>query len=106
MNKQHRDGNYFRLMGMYCTSVDKENTFKAGLCLGLLVLLMFLFPPDTTNAAPFKKMKQKHKNDVVLMNNGDHNTGEIKKMEFGVLYLKSDLAADTLKLDWQEVSHV
>jgi Protein of unknown function, DUF481 len=93
-------------MGMYCTSVDKENTFKVQVCLGILMLLMFLFLPDTTNADVFKKMKQKHKNDVVLMNNGDHNTGEIKKMEFGVLYLKSDLVADTLKLDWQEVSHV
>src|SRR5262245_7922682 len=48
--------------------------------------------------------KIKHKTDVIVMENGDRNTGEIKKMEFGVLYLKSDRAADTLKLDWERVS--
>ncbi|HSE39287.1 MAG TPA: DUF481 domain-containing protein [Acidobacteriota bacterium] len=40
------------------------------------------------------------------MINGDRNTGEIKKMQFGVLYLKSDLAADTLRLDWERVAGV
>jgi hypothetical protein len=49
------------------------------------------------------KIKVKHKDDVVLMENGDRIVGEIKKMEFGVLYFKSDLAVDTLKLDWLKV---
>ncbi len=40
------------------------------------------------------------------MENGDRITGEIKKMEFGVLYLKSDRAVDTLKLDWERVVQV
>jgi uncharacterized protein DUF481 len=49
------------------------------------------------------KIKIKHKNDVVVMENGDRITGEIKKMEFGVLHFKSDRAVDTLKLDWERV---
>src|SRR5262245_12802840 len=49
------------------------------------------------------KIKVKHKNDEVVMENGDRITGEIKKMEFGVLYFKSDRAVDTLKLDWERV---
>jgi|GEM_PF-6704978 len=40
------------------------------------------------------------------MENGDRNTGEIKKMEFGILYLKSDRVADTMKLDWVRVVRV
>ncbi|MCI0441852.1 DUF481 domain-containing protein [bacterium] len=52
------------------------------------------------------KIKIKHKSDVVIMENGDHITGEIKKMEFGVLYFKSDRAVDTLKLDWERVIQV
>jgi hypothetical protein len=58
---------------------------------------------------PVKKIetiKLKHKNDVVVMQNGDRNTGEIKKMEFGILYLKSDRVADTMKLDWERVARV
>ncbi len=71
-------------------------------------LLIFLFVLSFLDKAsgvegPLKATKLKHKKDVVVMTNGDRNTGEIKKMQFGVLHLKSDLAADTLKLDWEEV---
>jgi hypothetical protein len=55
---------------------------------------------------PLKALKLKHKNDVVIMINGDRNTGEIKKMQFGVLHLKSDLVGDTMKLDWERVTGV
>lgn len=50
-----------------------------------------------------KGKKVKHKDDVVIMENGDRITGEIKKMEFGILFLKSDRAVDTLKLDWKRI---
>jgi hypothetical protein len=50
-----------------------------------------------------KGKKIKHKDDIVIMENGDRITGEIKKMEFGILYLKSDRAVDTLKLDWKRI---
>lgn len=70
------------------------------------VFLIFAFPEESFAQSNLKKLKQKHKNDLVVMNNGDRNTGEIKKMEFGILYLKSDLVADTLKLDWEKVIRV
>src|SRR5262245_10972065 len=66
-----------------------------------IVFLIFLFQAATSESLP--KIKVKHKNDVVVMENGDRITGEIKKMEFGVLYFKSDRAVDTLKLDWERV---
>jgi hypothetical protein len=76
----------------------------------LIVFLFFpLLLPCLSFAEPKKKVKTiklKHKNDVVVMENGDRNTGEIKKLDFGVLYLKSDRVADTLKLDWKRVIRV
>ena len=74
-----------------------------------LSLLIFLCLSESAFPQIVKALKEKkggHKNDVVVMINGDRNTGEIKKMEFGVLYLKSDFAADTLKLDWKRVARV
>jgi len=80
--------------------MDKSRTF----ILTLIVFLICLFQSFTSEALP--KIKIKHKNDVVVMENGDRITGEIKKMEFGVLYFKSDRAVDTLKLDWERVAHL
>lgn len=70
----------------------------------LIVFFISLFHSLISEALP--KIKIKHKNDVVVMENGDRITGEIKKMEFGVLYFKSDRAVDTLKLDWERVVHL
>jgi Protein of unknown function, DUF481 len=74
------------------------------------VIMLYLFSiPCSLIAQPIEKIKAiklKHKNDLVIMENGDRNTGEIKKMEFGILHLKSDLVADTLKLDWEKVVRV
>jgi len=72
----------------------------------LSLIFLIAFFPFSVSAAGFGVLntgKIKHKNDIVLMENGDRNTGEIKKMEFGVLYLKSDRVADTMKLDWVRV---
>jgi hypothetical protein len=82
------------------------------IALGLLVLVSVFCAPSSSFAQvpevlkTLKKRKVEHKDDVVLMDNGDRNTGEIKKLEFGVLYLKSNRAADTLKLDWKRVMRV
>lgn len=92
-------------MDMCCTSADKVDPLKLRIVIVLILVFFAVLCLPKSSIAGLKKMKQ-HKGDVVLMNNGDRNTGEIKKMEFGVLHLKSDLVADTLKLDWQEVSHV
>jgi len=83
-----------------CSISAGKNSFA------LVALLFAMLSPCGVFAAGFgviKSGKIKHKNDVVIMENGDRNTGEIKKMEFGVLYLKSDRVADTMKLDWVRV---
>ncbi len=48
----------------------------------------------------------KQKDDVVVMKNGDKFTGEIKKLENGVLYFKSAYMVESVQLDWARVDHV
>ena len=69
----------------------------------LFLLIFFICFIQIPFCESLPKIKTKHKSDVVVMENGDRITGEIKKMEFGVLYFKSDRAVDTLKLDWERV---
>lgn len=45
----------------------------------------------------------KRKDDVVIMNNGDEFTGEIKGLQYGELVFKSDYMKDSVHLDWKEV---
>ena len=74
--------------------------------LKFLILLIFPLSCSIATGADQSKLKLEHESDIVVMDNGDRNTGEIKKLEFGVLYLKSDRVADTLKLDWERVVRV
>jgi hypothetical protein len=37
--------------------------------------------------------------DVVIMKNGDRFTGEVKRLESGVLYVETDYSADDLTVD-------
>ena len=48
-------------------------------------------------------LQGKRDDDVVVMNNGDKFTGEIKKLENGILYFKADYMADSAQLDWARV---
>jgi hypothetical protein len=43
--------------------------------------------------------------DVIIMNNGDHITGEIKKMQFGLITYKTD-DAGTLSIKWDKIRHL
>ena len=45
----------------------------------------------------------KRKDDVVIMNNGDKFTGEIKALQYGELIFKSSYMKDDVHLDWKEV---
>lgn len=63
---------------------------RVALYFGLLILL--------TGA-----MFGKRKDDVVVMNNGDSFTGEIKSLAYGELVFKSDYMADSVHLDWKKV---
>jgi putative salt-induced outer membrane protein YdiY len=45
----------------------------------------------------------KRKDDVVIMNNGDKFTGEIKALQYGELIFKSNYMKDSVHLDWKMV---
>ncbi len=49
---------------------------------------------------------QAKRNDVVIMKNGDHLSGEVKKLEDGVLYLDTPYTADSIQLDWLQVESI
>jgi putative salt-induced outer membrane protein YdiY len=45
----------------------------------------------------------KRKDDLVIMKNGDRFTGEIKKLDRGILYFKSSYMLESVQLDWAQV---
>jgi len=46
------------------------------------------------------------RHDIVIMKNGDHLTGEVKKLEQGVLYVQTDYFSGSVGLDWLQVEKV
>lgn len=48
----------------------------------------------------------KRKDDLVVMANGDRFTGEIKKLEQGILYFKSGYMLQPVQLDWEQVDRL
>jgi Protein of unknown function, DUF481 len=62
----------------------------------LLVLLLGCFCP---------KVQAKRK-DVIIMNNGDHFTGQVKRLENGLLYVETDYVSGNIGLDWNQVQSV
>ena len=48
----------------------------------------------------------KRNTDVVVMNNGDRLTGEIKKLENGILYVETNYFSGSIGLDWLQVERV
>ena len=49
---------------------------------------------------------QAKRKDVVIMNNGDHFTGEVKRLQNGLLYVETDYVAGNIGLDWNQVHSV
>jgi len=48
----------------------------------------------------------KHKDDVVILKNGDRLTGEIKSLQRGELRFKSSYMAEAVRLDWARVEQL
>ncbi len=48
----------------------------------------------------------KHKDDVVVMKNGDRMTGEIKSLQHGELRFSASYMVDAVRLDWANVSRL
>ncbi len=62
------------------------------LCVALILAAGTLFARD--------------KNDVVVMKNGDHLTGEVKGLDSGVLYVNMDYILGTSSVQWSKVDHL
>jgi putative salt-induced outer membrane protein YdiY len=62
----------------------------------LVCLLSLLFPP----------MALAKRHDLVIMKNGDRLTGEVKKLESGILYVSLDYVSGSVGLDWLKVDRV
>ena len=65
----------------------------------LATLLVFVF-------FPFQTQAQVKRHDVVIMKNGDHITGDIKRLENGLLYVDTTYVTDSIALDWNQVKSV
>lgn len=46
------------------------------------------------------------RHDLVIMQNGDHLSGEVKKLENGVLFLDTDYVSGSIQLNWLQVENV
>ena len=62
----------------------------------LLVPLLACFCPPA----------QAKRKDVVVMNNGDHITGQVKHLQNGLLYVETDYVSGNIGLDWNQVQSV
>jgi hypothetical protein len=49
---------------------------------------------------------QEQRKDVVVMNNGDHFTGKVKRLQNGLLYVETDYVSGNIGLDWTQVQSV
>jgi len=49
---------------------------------------------------------QAKRKDVVIINNGDHFTGQVKRLENGLLYIENDYVSGNIGLDWNQVQSV
>jgi hypothetical protein len=66
-------------------------------------ILTFTFSCIFLLAAP---LYAREKTDVIVMNNGDRLTGEIKGLDSGVLYVSLDYILGTSSVDWSKVDHL
>ena len=47
-----------------------------------------------------------NRKDVIVMNNGDHFTGQVKRLKNGLLYVETDYVSGNIGLDWNQVQSV
>jgi putative salt-induced outer membrane protein YdiY len=66
-------------------------------------LFMFLLVPLFACPDSLAQLKRK---DVVVMNNGDRFTGEVKRLQNGLLYVETAYVSGNVALDWNQVQSV
>jgi len=65
-------------------------------------LILILMPLLACVCSP----AQAERKDVIIMNNGDHFTGKIKRLENGLLYVETNYVSGNIGLDWNQVKSV
>jgi hypothetical protein len=65
-------------------------------CIFLLAILL-------ASLCPSAQAKRK---DMVVMSNGDHFTGEVKRLQNGLLFVETDYVSGNIGLDWNQVQSV
>ena len=73
------------------------------MCANLISNLKILFILFFILLCSFTSLAQK--TDVVIMKNGDHITGEIKRLEVGILVFKTD-DIETINIKWDKIESV
>jgi len=63
--------------------------------INVLVIMLFLCLPS------YAKRK-----DIIVMKNGDRLSGEVKKLENGVLYVSTDYFSGSVGMDWLQVEEI
>jgi hypothetical protein len=66
------------------------------------IFLMLMLMLGTGTIASGKTLR----GDVVTMKNGDRFTGEVKRLQSGILYIETDYASSNLAVDWSQVQNV
>jgi hypothetical protein len=51
-------------------------------------------------------LSAREKSDVIVMNNGDKITCEVKRLRSNTLYISVDYILNTLSVDWTKVNHI
>jgi hypothetical protein len=70
---------------------------SAGLCVALLfVFLVGLVPSGLAS----------DRTDIIVLKNGDRVTGQIRRMQYGILDVKCDWGDSSLKIYWDQVKHI
>jgi putative salt-induced outer membrane protein YdiY len=64
---------------------------------------IFLLASFLACLSPSVQAKRK---DVVVMNNGDHFTGEVKRLQNGLLFVETEYVSGNIGLDWNQVQTV
>jgi hypothetical protein len=54
----------------------------------------------------FSSTVEAERKDIVIMNNGDHFTGQVKRLQNGLLYLETEYVSSAIGLDWNQVKSI
>ena len=77
---------------------DKPGTLRRVLSMQIINgLLLFFFILSSFTSA--------QKTDIIVMENGDHITGELKKMEYALITFTTD-DMGTLSIEWEKIKHI